>query len=90
MHNLSDPSQLGIGIAVAFVATIYGVGMANLFFLPVANKLKSCISRQVHFDEMILEGIVAMAGGESPNMLLLKLNNYGLHKQNEEKKKQKA
>lgn len=88
MHNLSDPSQLGAGIAVAFIATIYGVGMANLIFLPVAQKLKSCISRQVHYDEMIVEGLVAMAGGESPNMLLLKLNNFGLHKKNEIKKKE--
>lgn len=87
MHNLSDPSQLGMGIAVAFIATIYGVGLANLIFLPIANKLKSCISRQVHYDEMIVEGLVAMAAGESPNMLLLKLNNFGLHKNNEIKKK---
>ncbi|AMP89575.1 flagellar motor protein [Legionella pneumophila] len=83
MRNLADPSQLGLGIAVAFVATIYGVGLANLIFLPVANKLKSCISHRVHFDEMVVEGLVAMASGESPNMLQLKLNNYGQHKQDE-------
>ena len=86
MRNLADPGSLGLGIAVAFVATIYGVGMANLIFLPVANKLKSCISRQVHFDEMIVEGLVAIACGESPNMLQLKLNNFGKHKKNESKK----
>ncbi|HAT6364862.1 TPA: flagellar motor protein [Legionella pneumophila] len=83
MRNLADPGQLGLGIAVAFVATIYGVGLANLIFLPVANKLKSCISHRVHFDEMVVEGLVAMASGESPNMLQLKLNNYGQHKQDE-------
>ncbi|MCL9684380.1 flagellar motor protein [Legionella maioricensis] len=87
MRNLADPGSLGLGIAVAFVATIYGVGMANLIFLPVANKLKSCISRQVHFDEMIVEGLVAIACGESPNMLQLKLNNFGKHKKNESKTK---
>ncbi|RUR18874.1 flagellar motor protein [Legionella sp. km535] len=87
MRNLADPSQLGIGIAVAFVATIYGVGLANLIFLPMANKLKSCISHKVHFDEMILEGLVAIASGESPNMLELKLNNFGRHKHNEIKTK---
>lgn len=87
MRNLADPSTLGMGIAVAFVATIYGVGMANLIFLPVANKLKSCVSRQVHFDEMLTEGLVAIASGESPNMLQLKLNNFGQHKKNEIKKK---
>lgn len=86
MRNLADPGSLGMGIAVAFVATIYGVGLANLIFLPVANKLKTCIARQVHFDEMIVEGMVAMAGGESPNMLLLKLNNFGQHKKHETKK----
>ncbi|WP_298627940.1 flagellar motor protein [uncultured Legionella sp.] len=88
MRNLADPSALGLGIAVAFVATIYGVGLANLIFLPVANKLKSCVSHKVHFDEMILEGLVAIASGESPNMLELKLNNFGQHKPNEIKTKQ--
>lgn len=87
MRNLADPSSLGTGIAVAFVATIYGVGLANLIFLPVANKLKTCVARQVHYDEMIVEGMVAMAGGESPNMLLLKLNNFGQSKKHEIKKK---
>ncbi|HRD70876.1 MAG: flagellar motor protein [Legionella sp.] len=77
MRNLADPGALGVGIAVAFVATIYGVGLANLLFLPVANKLKSCAARQVHYDEMIVEGLVAIASGESPNMLQLKLNNFG-------------
>jgi chemotaxis protein MotA len=83
MRNLADPSQLGLGIAVAFVATIYGVGFANLVFLPVANKLKTCIFHKLHFDEMIIEALVGMAGGESPNMLKIKLNNFGHHKQNE-------
>ena len=47
MENLADPSKLGGGIAVAFVSTIYGVGLANLLFLPVANKLKAIVSRRV-------------------------------------------
>lgn len=87
MRNLAEPSELGAGIAVAFVATIYGVGLANLVFLPVANKIKSCIAEQMHHDEMIVEGLVSMASGESPNMLNLKLNNYGLHHTNARKKK---
>lgn len=86
MRHLAEPSELGVGIAVAFVATIYGVGMANLIFLPIANKLRACIARQVHFDEMIVEGMVAMAASESPGILLLKLNNFGQYKQNEIKK----
>ncbi|MDI9817640.1 MULTISPECIES: flagellar motor protein [unclassified Legionella] len=87
MRNLADPSELGAGIAVAFVATIYGVGFANLMFLPIANKIKSCIANQIHHDEMIVEGLVSMASGESPNMLNLKLNNYGQHHKNARKKK---
>ena len=90
MRHLAEPSELGVGIAVAFVATIYGVGLANLIFLPVANKLKNCIVRQVHFDEMIVEGMVAIASGESPGILLLKLNNFGQPKKNEIKKKTKT
>lgn len=85
MRNLADPSALGLGIATAFVATIYGVGLANLVFLPIASKLKTCIARQVHFDEMIVEALVSMASGESPSMLMLKLSNFGRNKQNETK-----
>lgn len=80
MRNLADPSALGTGIAVAFVATIYGVGMANLIFLPVATKLKHFVANHIHFDSMIVEGVVSMASGESPNMLALKLKNYGPEK----------
>lgn len=87
MKNLADPGQLGMGIAVSFVATVYGVGFANLIFLPIANKLKMYTALQVHFNEMVVEGIVAMASGESPNVLQLKLDNFGPHKNNEIKKK---
>lgn len=88
MRNLSAPSSLGEGIAVAFVATIYGVGLANLLYLPVANKLKYIILHRAHLDEMIIEGICGMASGESPNMLNHKLANYGTHHQNGSKKKE--
>ena len=76
MQNLSDPSKLGSGIAVAFVATIYGVGVANLFLLPIANKLKAVINLQVQYKEMILEGIVAIAEGENPRLIENKLQGY--------------
>lgn len=89
MRHLSDPGELGVGIAAAFVATIYGVGIANLIFLPVANKLKSYIARQVHYEEMIVEGMVTIASGESPGILLVKLKNFGQHKKNERKKEKK-
>ncbi|WP_367605686.1 flagellar motor protein [Legionella sp. W05-934-2] len=79
MGNLTEPSELGAGIAVAFVATIYGVGFANLLFLPIANKIKLVIAEQTHHNEMLVEGIVSMASGESPNMLDYRLVNYGQH-----------
>jgi chemotaxis protein MotA len=76
MENLSDPSKLGAGIAVAFVATIYGVGMANLFFLPFASKLKNHVHGQTQFREMIIEGIVSIAQGENPRSIETKLKGY--------------
>lgn len=76
MENLSDPSRLGGGIAVAFVATIYGVGLANLVFLPVANKLKALIARQVLAREMLVDGLVSIAGGEHPRMIESRLLGY--------------
>lgn len=76
MGNLSDPSKLGSGIAVAFVATIYGVGVANLVFLPVANKLKMHVHYQAHFREMIVEGLVSIAEGENPRNIETKLLGF--------------
>ncbi len=76
MNNLADPSKLGGGIAVAFVATIYGVGLANLFFLPMANKLKGLIHEQTQFREMIIEGVVSIAEGENPRNIETKLQGY--------------
>ncbi len=61
MENLSDPDLLGNGIAVAFVATVYGVGLANLVFLPVANKLKAIIGEYVVMQEILVDGFVAIA-----------------------------
>ncbi len=76
MGNLADPSQLGPGIAVAFIATIYGVGLANLIFLPVASKLKSVTKSNVQFQEMVIEGIVSIAEGENPKSIELKLSGF--------------
>lgn len=76
MGNLSDPSKLGSGIAVAFVATIYGVALANLVFLPVANKLKSIVYSDAHFNEMIVEGLVSIAEGENPRNIETKLLGF--------------
>jgi chemotaxis protein MotA len=64
MENLSDPSRLGPGIAVAFVSTIYGVGLANLFFYPVANKLKAIVTNQVHQQEIAASVFHDIASGD--------------------------
>lgn len=76
MQSLSDPSKLGAGIAVAFVSTIYGVGLANLVFLPMANKLKILISQQVTMKGMVVEGLAAIASGENPRFIENKLQGY--------------
>jgi len=76
MQNLADPERLGSGIATAFVATIYGVGLANLVFLPIANKLKNQIIQRSMYSEMIIEGLVAIAEGENPRQIEAKLKGF--------------
>jgi chemotaxis protein MotA len=76
MGNLANPSQLGSGIAVAFIATIYGVASANLVLLPTANKLKAIAHRQARYREMMLEGILSIAEGENPRSIELKLQGF--------------
>lgn len=76
MENLSDPARLGSGIAVAFVATIYGVGLANLVFLPIANKLKAVIAQNVVMRELLVDGLVAIANGENPRVIESRLHGY--------------
>ncbi|MFK8068213.1 MAG: flagellar motor protein [Gammaproteobacteria bacterium] len=76
MGNLSDPSKLGSGIAVAFVATIYGVGTANLLLLPAANKLKSIVRDRSRHQDMLTEGLIAIAEGENPQVIALRLEAF--------------
>lgn len=76
MENLTDPSKLGAGIAVAFVATIYGVGAANLIFLPIANKLKHYVALECRRREMLAEGLYSIANGENPRLLENRLAGY--------------
>jgi chemotaxis protein MotA len=76
MKNLADPSKLGGGIAAAFTATIYGIGAANLFLLPMANKLKALINAQTEEREMIVEGLIAIAQGENPRNIESRLAGY--------------
>lgn len=76
MGNLSDTSKLGSGIATAFVATIYGVGFANLIFLPVGNKLKKWVAQEVLVKEMILEGCLCVQAGLNPTLTEVKLKPF--------------
>ncbi len=76
MENLSDPTKLGAGIAVAFVATIYGVGLANLIYLPIAGKLKYYIGRMVSMREMFVDGLVGIAQGDNPRIIESRLKGY--------------
>jgi chemotaxis protein MotA len=76
MNNLTDTSKLGTGIAVAFVATIYGVGSANLIFLPIGSKLKKKVSEKVRLLEMILEGGLCIQSGLAPTLTEMKLRPF--------------
>jgi chemotaxis protein MotA len=76
LQNLADPSKLGHGIAAAFTATVYGIGLANLLFLPVASKLKAIIQRQTQFREMVIDGMLCIAQGENPRAIEAKLQGY--------------
>jgi chemotaxis protein MotA len=76
MQNLNDPSKLGHGIAAAFIATIYGIALANLVFLPMSNKLKAVIHGQSQIRTMAIEGIIAIAQGENPRNIESKLQGY--------------
>ena len=76
MENLSDPTKLGSGIAVAFVATIYGVGLANLVFLPISKKLMASISQLVVLRLMYVDGIIGIANGDNPHVIESRMQGY--------------
>lgn len=76
MENLSDPNLLGSGIAVAFVATIYGVGFANLIFLPIAYKLRNHIQTEITRREMLIDALVGIASGDHPRLMADRLAGY--------------
>jgi len=76
MQSLGEPAKLGAGIAVAFIATIYGVGFANLVFLPIAGKLKILIGQQVSMREMVIDGLAMIANAENPHFIETKLKGY--------------
>lgn len=76
MKHLEDMKAVGHGIAVAFVATVYGVGSANIFFLPAANKLRAKLRETIALQEMILEGVAAIVEGLNPTLIRLKLESF--------------
>lgn len=76
MQNLSDPSKLGAGIAVAFVATIYGVGSANLLLIPISNKLKIRHQEMTIGQQICLRGVLAIQSGENPHFIKEMLQAY--------------
>ena len=76
MRNVTDPTNIGSGIAVAFVATIYGVGSANLIFLPMARKIMNRVKEEAFTMELIIEGIVGIESGVNPYFLKTRLNAF--------------
>jgi chemotaxis protein MotA len=76
MGNITDTSALGQGIAVAFVATIYGVGSANLIFLPLANRMRSLVRYRAETEKMILEGGLAVISGLNPYIIEQKVEAF--------------
>jgi len=84
MENLSDSSKLGSGIAVAFVATIYGLMTANIVCLPMGSKLKHRLKEEIQLKEMVIEGLIAIQNGENPHFIEQRLRSY-LQYQDEKK-----
>lgn len=76
MRNVTDPSKIGGGIAVAFVATIYGVGSANLIFLPLGKKIINRLKEEIFIKELIVEGVLGVESGVNPYFLKARLNAY--------------
>jgi chemotaxis protein MotA len=76
MQHLDNIQEVGRGIAVAFVATIYGVGAANLFFLPFAGKMRIQLRGEYLYREMMLEGVISILEGMNPRMLEVKLSGF--------------
>jgi chemotaxis protein MotA len=76
MKHLENIEEVGRGIAVAFVATVYGVGSANLFFLPAAYKLRARLHRSIQIKELLLEGVLSIIEGLNPKLIRVKLDAY--------------
>ncbi len=76
LSELDDPSKLGSGMAVALITTLYGAFLANLFFIPLANKLKVKSQEEVLIKELMIEGILSIQAGENPRIIEEKLQAF--------------
>jgi chemotaxis protein MotA len=90
MENLSDPSKLGSGIAVAFVATVYGVSLANIVYLPFSGKLKMKAKSLMLAKEIMLVGVISILEGENPRLIEDKLKSFLSQKEQEAAEAQEA
>lgn len=76
MRNVAEPAKVGGGIAVAFVATIYGVGSANLMFIPIGKKIMYRLREEILIRELIVEGVLGVQSGVNPYFLKQRLNSF--------------
>lgn len=90
MKNLANIDEVGHGIAVSFVATVYGVGIANLFFLPAAAKIKARGQEELRLKELLLEGISGIVEGLNPKLIRMKLEAFAHSDEGKSDKQQKA
>lgn len=83
LKNVTDPTKIGVGIATAFVATIYGVGSANLIFIPLSKRIINKIEEEITLMELMIEGILGIEAGINPHYLRAKLEAFIKERQNE-------
>lgn len=83
LKNIADPSKIGVGIATAFVATIYGVGSANLIFIPIAKRIINKLEDEILLMELMIEGILGIEAGMNPYFLRAKLESFLRERQKE-------
>ncbi|MCX7945579.1 MAG: flagellar motor protein [Hydrogenophilus sp.] len=88
MENLADPSQLGKGIAVAFVATVYGVYSANLIYIPLSKRLMTYIGRLILVRQMLVEGLAGIAAGDNPRLIENQMRSYLTGEEPEQEKRE--
>ena len=90
MKHLENIEEVGKGIAVAFVATVYGVAVSNLIFLPAANKLKARIRQDAQDKELLLEGVCSIVEGMNPKLIRVKLDAFLQHQSKKKKPEAEA